>query len=62
MKDVIEKAIAELTKKSSEAKEAHHAMSFAQAALNLAHALKTISSGFLSLLATFGWLFFVLTL
>jgi len=43
MKDVIEKAIVELTKKSSEAVEPHHAMNFAQAALNLAHALKTIS-------------------
>ena len=31
-------AIAALSKKAAEATEAHHAMNFAQAALNLAHA------------------------
>ncbi len=42
MKAEIEKAIQALTKKAAEQKEAHHAMNFAQAALNLAHAFATM--------------------
>ena len=37
MKNVIEKAIEALANKAGEALEPHHAMQFAQAALNLAH-------------------------
>lgn len=34
--------IEKLLKKAAEAKEAHHAMNFAQAALNAAHALQVV--------------------
>jgi hypothetical protein len=39
----IEKAIQELVKKAAESTEAHYAMNFAQAALNLAHAQQVLS-------------------
>ena len=38
----IEKAIQELVKKAAETTEAHYAMNFAQAALNLAHAQQVL--------------------
>ena len=39
----IEKAILVLVNKAAEATEAHHAMNFAQAALNLAHTQQVFS-------------------
>jgi len=41
--NAIENAIQELVKKAAEATEAHYAMNFAQAALNLAHAKQVLS-------------------
>jgi len=42
MKKKLEKAVEALTKKSEEAETAHEAMQFAQAVLNLTHALRTL--------------------
>lgn len=43
MTEEIQKAISRLTAKASETKDMDEAMKFSQAALNLAHALATIS-------------------
>ena len=42
MNSKIQKAVESLAEKASTTAEAHHAMNFAQAALNLAHAAQVI--------------------